>query len=263
MSLCLSLSLSLPTHSRTQKPFSENITDRNQTSYTRDPLWRSQDTNLSDTPRLTERSGHGPLVYRDPTAVVTAGGGVSRVVPSFDRERSFGPRVGDEDFPIEVQGRYERMRVLGRGSFGAVTLVKDSRDSKLYAMKTLNVGEKPEERVAAVEEVRLLRKLKHPSLLSLFDTFLSADGRLLCLTTTYCESGDLAKVVKHAAKSKLPLGEKIILGWFAQVGPSTALLPHSRLPVADVVDMLELFFIAQIAARYKADHEYSLDREPS
>lgn len=166
------------------------------------------------------------MVPRDPTAVVTGGGGVSRVVPPLDHERSSGSRVGDEEFPIEVQGRYERMRVLGRGGFGAVTLVKDSRDSKLYAMKTLNVGERPEERVAAVEEVRLLRQLKHPSLLSLFDTFLSADGRLVCLTTTYCESGDLAKIIKHAAKSKSPLGEKTILGWFAQVGPSTAPLPH-------------------------------------
>lgn len=56
--------------------------------------------------------------------------------------------------PMEVPGRYERMRVLGRGSFGAVTLVKDNRDSKLYAMKTLNCSDKPEERQTAMDEVR-------------------------------------------------------------------------------------------------------------
>lgn len=39
----------------------------------------------------------------------------------------------------------------------------------------------------------------------------------MCLTTTYCESGDLAKIVKHASKTKSLLGEKTILGWFAQV----------------------------------------------
>lgn len=54
---------------------------------------------------------------------------------------------------MEVPGRYERMRVLGRGSFGAVTLVKDNRDSKLYAMKTLNCAEKLEERGTAMAEV--------------------------------------------------------------------------------------------------------------
>lgn len=52
----------------------------------------------------------------------------------------------------------------------------------------------------------------------LSDTFLSVDGRLVCLTTTYCESGDLAKIIKHAAKMKTLLGEKTVLGWFVQVG---------------------------------------------
>lgn len=66
-------------------------------------------------------------------------------------------------------------------------------------------------------QVRLLKWLKHPCVLTLFDVFLSADSRLVCLTTTYCESGDLAKIVKHAAKTKSLLGEKTVLGWFAQV----------------------------------------------
>lgn len=39
----------------------------------------------------------------------------------------------------------------------------------------------------------------------------------MCLTTTYCESGDLAKIVKHASKTKSLLGEKTVLGWFVQV----------------------------------------------
>ncbi|CAM9682575.1 unnamed protein product, partial [Hapterophycus canaliculatus] len=118
---------------------------------------------------------------------------------------------------MEVPGRYEKMRVLGRGSFGAVTLVKDNRDSKLYAMKTLNCADKLEERVTAMAEVRLLKWLKHPCVLTLFDVFLSADSRLVCLTTTYCESGDLAKIIKHASKTKSLLGEKTVLGWFAQL----------------------------------------------
>lgn len=66
-------------------------------------------------------------------------------------------------------------------------------------------------------QVRLLKWLKHPSILSLFDTFLSTDGRLVCLTTTYCESGDLAKIVKHSSRTNSLLGEKTVLGWFAQV----------------------------------------------
>lgn len=69
----------------------------------------------------------------------------------------------------------------------------------------------------ALVQVRLLKWLKHPSIVSLFDTFLSTDGRLVCLTTTYCESGDLAKIVKHSSRTKSLLGEKTVLGWFTQV----------------------------------------------
>ena len=180
---------------------------------------------LSDTLTTTHRGGYdrdAPMIPRDatPTSVGGGGGGgASRATASAEGERNSGYRAGDEELPIEVQGRYERMRVLGRGSFGAVTLVKDNHDSKLYAMKTLNVGDRPNERTTALSEARLLRWLKHPCILSLFDTFLSADGRLVCLTTTYCDSGDLAKIVRHAAKTKSPLGEKTVLGWFAQVDP--------------------------------------------
>lgn len=75
---------------------------------------------------------------------------------------------------------------------------------------------------AAHMQVRLLKWLKHPIILSLFDTFLSTDGRLVCLTTTYCESGDLAKIVKHSSRTNSLLGEKTVLGWFAQVTNDSA-----------------------------------------
>lgn len=70
--------------------------------------------------------------------------------------------MGEEELPMEVPGRYEKMRVLGRGSFGAVTLVKDHRDSKLYAMKTLNCADKLEERETAMAEVRDQRSYVAP-----------------------------------------------------------------------------------------------------
>jgi Protein kinase domain len=105
----------------------------------------------------------------------------------------------DETLPQEVLGRYEKMRVLGRGSFGAVTLVKDGRDSRLHAMKTLAWGEQSDQKAQAMEEVRLMRILRHPCIVSLSDVFVSADARLVCLTMTYCESGDLGKVRASAS----------------------------------------------------------------
>lgn len=114
---------------------------------------------------MAERGGHGrdgPVYPRDSVA---AGGNASRAGAGVERERTTcttsgsGYKVGEEELPMEVPGRYEKMRVLGRGSFGAVTLVKDHRDSKLYAMKTLNCADKLEERETAMAEVRALRSV--------------------------------------------------------------------------------------------------------
>lgn len=132
---------------------------------TRDPFQRSRDTSVSDTPSMAERGGHGrdgPVMPRDHvisnaggSIASGGGGGTSKAGGSgIERERTLGGRgVGEDELPLEVVGRYERMRVLGRGSFGAVTLVKDNRDSKLYAMKTLNCADKLEERETAMAEV--------------------------------------------------------------------------------------------------------------
>lgn len=106
---------------------------------------------------MAERGGHGrdgSLIPRDTTAVSAGGGVASRTGGAIERERNSALRLGDEELLMEVPGRYEKMRVLGRGSFGAVTLVKDNRDSKLYAMKTLNCADKLEERVTAMAEVK-------------------------------------------------------------------------------------------------------------
>lgn len=136
---------------------SDHGTDR-RVSHARDPLRRSGDTAASDPPSMAERGGHGrdgPVIPRDPTATVAAGNS-SRAGGAAGNERDrtiSGYKVGEEELPMEVSGRYEKMRVLGRGSFGAVTLVKDNRDSKLYAMKTLNCADKLEERVTAMAEV--------------------------------------------------------------------------------------------------------------
>ncbi|KAG5177374.1 kinase-like domain-containing protein [Tribonema minus] len=119
------------------------------------------------------------------------------------------------------------MRVLGRGAFGAVTLVKDIRDSRLYAIKTLPWGDREDLRTAALAEVSLMRQLRHPFLVTLVDAFISVDGRLVCLAMTYCESGDLAKVIEHARKRSAPLAEKQVVSWFCQACLGIAHL-HAR-----------------------------------
>jgi len=119
-------------------------------------------------------------------------------------------------FPSEDSGQYERLRKLGAGAFGAVVLVKDMRNNRLYAMKVLTISDDKDGR-RNLQEVKLLKMMQHPTIVQLHDVFLSRDRKLLCLVMTYCESGDLAQIVKEARHARRPLPERTLLGWFAQV----------------------------------------------
>ena len=56
--------------------------------------------------------------------------------------------------------RFQHVRSLGHGTYGAVDLVKHKNDGKLYAIKTIGseqVRMTDEEREAAVQEADVLR----------------------------------------------------------------------------------------------------------
>jgi len=94
------------------------------------------------------------------------------------------------------------------------------------------------DKVAALKEVKLLQSLNHPCCVALQDVFLNYQqanttasddthggeegeahnsGRLLCLVMTYCESGDLARILKTAKRANQILKESQIVSWFVQI----------------------------------------------
>lgn len=91
-------------------------------------------------------------------------------------------------------------------------LVKDLTMNRLYAMKNIVTPEPGFEDVA-LQEVHILRTLKHPCIVDLQAVFVSPDMKLLSLVLTYCESGDLAKAITNAHKTETPLPEAQIVRW--------------------------------------------------
>lgn len=91
-------------------------------------------------------------------------------------------------------------------------LVKDVTTNRLYAMKSI-VTPESEAEDAAIQEVHILRTLKHPCIVDLQEVFVSPDMKLLSLVLTYCESGDLAKAISNAHKTNTPLPEAQIMRW--------------------------------------------------
>ncbi len=110
---------------------------------------------------------------------------------------------------------YEGLRKIGRGSYGTVYLVCDKRDRQYYCLKQVWLGGPPAERASAELEVRTLRSLDHPSIVSYHDHFVHQDG--LCLVMTYCEGGDLSQQIRQHAERREPFSEAQVVDWFVQL----------------------------------------------
>ncbi|XP_077986542.1 uncharacterized protein LOC144440940 [Glandiceps talaboti] len=110
---------------------------------------------------------------------------------------------------------YEKLRVVGKGSYGEVWLVKHCKDRKQYVLKKMElVNASKRERKAAELEAKLLSKLKHPNIVSYKDSFETNDGYLY-IAMGYCDGGDLYTKLKEQKGHALE--EKQVVEWFVQI----------------------------------------------
>ena len=93
------------------------------------------------------------------------------------------------------------MKLLGKGSFGSVYLVKRKKDDQIYAMKRINLPKSPtNEKQAALNEIRLLASLSHPNIIGYKETFCDILTGDLCIVMEYGDGGDLAKRIEFNKK---------------------------------------------------------------
>uniref|UniRef100_A0A8C9DFZ6 Serine/threonine-protein kinase Nek4 n=1 Tax=Prolemur simus TaxID=1328070 RepID=A0A8C9DFZ6_PROSS len=110
---------------------------------------------------------------------------------------------------------YYYLRVVGRGSYGEVTLVKHRRDGRQYVIKKLNLQKaSSRERRAAEQEAQLLSQLKHPNIVTYKESWEGGDG-LLYIVMGFCEGGDLYRKLKEQKGQLLP--ESQVVEWFVQI----------------------------------------------
>ena len=107
------------------------------------------------------------------------------------------PRISDwcyteplESMPpvVKEQNLYETTRLLGRGAFGEVNLVKNKEDNKLFAIKTMLCVEQSDLQDALME-VRYLRLNRHACIIDICDVF-QQEAQLECLGVADIEVDD-------------------------------------------------------------------------
>ncbi|XP_070793138.1 serine/threonine-protein kinase Nek4 isoform X3 [Pituophis catenifer annectens] len=123
-------------------------------------------------------------------------------------------------------GEYILVRVVGKGSYGEVSLVRHRHDGKQYVIKRLNLKHaSSRERKAAEQEAQLLSQLKHPNIVTYRESWEGDDG-LLYIVMGFCEGGDLYHKLKEQKGQLLP--ESQVVEWLVQIAMALQLPPMPK-----------------------------------
>lgn len=128
---------------------------------------------------------------------------------------------------------YEEIKIIGKGNFGACSLVKDKTTGEQFiSKKIILAGLDDKEKQGSLQEANLLRHLKHPHIVSYITSFIDKDS--LYIIMEYCEVGDLANHIKKTKKSGGFLTEEEILNWFIQIAISLEYIHGRRILHRDI-----------------------------
>jgi len=109
--------------------------------------------------------------------------------------------------------KYRRIRRIGRGAFGVVTLVYP-KDAPLQraVIKSVNLSRLKDD---AMREVQLLSSLNHQNIIGYRESFVEAG--MLSIVMDYAEGGDLDGLLRERKASSHRLEEQQVLDYFVQL----------------------------------------------
>ncbi len=173
-----------------------------------------KDANAStSSPTALALSSNASFYVPQPAALMPSGTRVSDW--AFVGDISSSPPLVKIDTMTRV---YETIRLLGRGAFGEVNLVKNIDDNKLYACKSIYC-ENETDLSNILSEIKFLRQHRHPCIIDIHDGFLvlRQTKNILYIIMQYCETGDLGKVITNAQTTKKNIPESQIIKWIIQI----------------------------------------------
>ena len=110
--------------------------------------------------------------------------------------------------------KYEVVQTLGRGSYGRVDLVRLKSSGEQFAMKKVKLSSVSDgDKMKALDEVKVLSKLKHPNIVTFIESF--QENNSLFIVMEYMDVGDLAKKIEQRGSSYL--SENEIMFNFVQI----------------------------------------------
>ncbi|XP_055857518.1 serine/threonine-protein kinase GL21140 isoform X2 [Episyrphus balteatus] len=106
--------------------------------------------------------------------------------------------IAAQDLPAEIRERYALGNVIGDGNFAIVLKIKDRQTSKPYALKVIDKSKCKGKKHYIDAEVRVMKKLNHPHIISLI---MDVDQpSIMYLVLEYVSGGDLFDAITRVTR---------------------------------------------------------------
>ena len=111
--------------------------------------------------------------------------------------------MSKEEDTLPQDEKYEKVKDIGKGSFGKVALIRRKSDQKILVWKELSYGKMSEkEKSMLVSEVNILRELSHPNIVKYYDRIIDRTNAKIYIVMEYCEGGDISTLIRTSRKEK-------------------------------------------------------------
>ena len=129
--------------------------------------------------------------------------------------------------PQLAKHHYEKIRIVGRGTFGTVWLVRHHATGKQFIRKEVSMANMPRhEQKATMQEVEVLKRLQHPHIVAYVDSY--RDGDNLCILMEYANDGDLASRIAAKKRAGAHFSETEVLTILHQAASALACCHHTH-----------------------------------
>lgn len=137
------------------------------------------------------------------------------------------------DESVNVNYNMEEAQLLGRGKFSVVHRTTRRSDGRAVALKRIQVFDMgSNERNECMNEIKLLQSMDHPHIIAYLDCVIEHNE--LTVVMELAAHGDLAGLIKAAAKAEQPLTEAVVWRTFSQIADALAYMHEKRVMHRDI-----------------------------